>query len=372
MYCNMMYTVATHLLEVKAGQSFSDFLHEHLFAPLGMTSTFLQPSDAHDNGQGGRVAAGHAWQKDRKAYSVFQAVESPEDQGAGSILTSVNDLIKWVKALLYLERPITEGVYKDMTRMRTIVDTEARRLRPFTSSVFYAAGLELYWYRGHLIVGHDGAIPGFGSKFFWMPEQDFGMCVVGNSGDAGAVCGVLMREMIDEVLKVPKEERRYRKNLLPYRLPERLAHRAKLTKEKQKDSEDGKEAEKGDVSSTQSSSGEDSSEESNTDQTASVAAAALSLTGYTGTYHNPGYHTFHVQIKDDKLFIDATDRSMGFTLTFDHISDGTKFIAHLSDWQEEGDAKLDTEFVLDERKVVNMGIKFEYHLEEKIWFERIG
>ncbi|THZ15869.1 hypothetical protein D6C91_06619 [Aureobasidium pullulans] len=37
---NMMYTVATHLIETLSQQAFSHFLHERTLGPLGMTSTF--------------------------------------------------------------------------------------------------------------------------------------------------------------------------------------------------------------------------------------------------------------------------------------------------------------------------------------------
>jgi Beta-lactamase class C and other penicillin binding proteins len=49
-YCNMMYTVATHLVEVKSGQDFGTFLEERFFKPLDMASTTLQPSSARSKG----------------------------------------------------------------------------------------------------------------------------------------------------------------------------------------------------------------------------------------------------------------------------------------------------------------------------------
>ncbi len=87
------------------------------------------------------------------------------------------------------------------------------------------------------------------------------------------------------------------------------------------------------------------------------------LTVYTGQYHHPGYHTLAVQLKDDNLFIDATDRSMGFTLTFEHISDQTRYTAHLSDFEEGGDDPFPAEFVFEEGKVVKMGLEIEMALK---------
>ncbi|RSM12565.1 hypothetical protein CEP52_002319 [Fusarium oligoseptatum] len=94
------------------------------------------------------------------------------------------------------------------------------------------------------------------------------------------------------------------------------------------------------------------------------------LDQYTGYYWNAGYHGMNVEIKDDALFIDATDRSMAFTLTFEHERDQTKYTAHLSDFWEGGDDLIPAEFVFDGEKAVKMGLDLEPLIGDKIWFER--
>ena len=73
LYCNMMYTVATHLIEVKTHQPFSDFLHQRFFAPLGMQSTSLQPASARATGREQRIATGYIWDKESSTYRGFQS-----------------------------------------------------------------------------------------------------------------------------------------------------------------------------------------------------------------------------------------------------------------------------------------------------------
>lgn len=77
-----------------------------------------------------------------------------------------------------------------------------------------------------------------------------------------------------------------------------------------------------------------------------------------------------VDINDDALFIDATDRSMAFTLTFEHERDQTQYMAHLSDFWEGGDDLIPAEFVFDGDRVVKMGLDLEPLVGDKIWFER--
>lgn len=73
MYCNLMYTVATYLVEKKSGCSFADFLQIHFFRPLDMTRSFLQAQAARKAGFGSLIAVGHHWQKRPKSYLQFDA-----------------------------------------------------------------------------------------------------------------------------------------------------------------------------------------------------------------------------------------------------------------------------------------------------------
>jgi CubicO group peptidase (beta-lactamase class C family) len=173
-YCNMMFTVATHLVEEKSGLSFSDFLQKHFFQPLGMDSTNLQPERARANGLGDRIATGHSWDEENKRYGGFQSPDCPESQGAGSIITSVNDYIKWVKAMMNQESPITTEVYKGLMKLRTFQNPDDERLRPFTSPTACGLGWEICYYRGYKVASHDGSIPGFGTCHFFLPDFRFG------------------------------------------------------------------------------------------------------------------------------------------------------------------------------------------------------
>ena len=91
LYNNMMFTVASHLIEVKTGQSFKDLLKEKFFQPLGMTSTHLHPPSA--KGWTDRMACGHQFDIAGNATTIAIPY-APEAQGAGSIVTSSADYIK--------------------------------------------------------------------------------------------------------------------------------------------------------------------------------------------------------------------------------------------------------------------------------------
>ncbi|CAG8094208.1 unnamed protein product [Penicillium olsonii] len=364
LYCNMMYTVLTHLVEVKTEKPFAEFLEEKIFIPLAMTSSNLQPANARAKGLGSSIATGYIWDK-ASGYRECPCADCPEGQGAGSVITSANDLIKWVKALVNQEGPITPQLYRGLLRPRSFPNHHPARLRPFTSPPVYAAGMEIYYYRGHMIVGHDGVVPGFGGRFAFIPEIKFGAVVLGNSSEAGIVAGILIRELIDDALGVPEAERRGGvrskkiNTAVPVQTEKKEKRKGKKDRSPKPNQVDGKRHDVQKVNADQSQ------------PDISAEPQTKPLDQYTGQYWNDGYRGMNVQIRNDRLFIDASDRAMGFHLTFHHISGQTKYIAMLVDAVEGGSDRIEAEFLFRRDQVVGMGLRLERSLKDLIWFGRV-
>lgn len=370
----MMYTAATHLVEVETGTSFAEFLEHRFFNPLGMQSTSLQPARAREKGHGDRIAKGHLWNKG--SYHEFDTPDCPEGQGAGSVISSANDFIKWVKALMNQESPINEQIYQGLTKMRSIVNPNARRLKPHTTPAVYAAGMEVYYYRGEMVVAHDGNIPGFGSRFVFLPNKKLGVVVLGNSSGAGAVSNLTIRALIDEILNVPSSDRQLRAKPQPKKISIRSAPAIENEATAGTDggaslptAPTGKKAKKG-----------------NKPEKSPVAASAnqkqkggkkpqqpqeTPLEAYLGTFTNTGYRSIVVQIKEGKLFVDASDRAFGFTLTFEHKRQQREYVAHLCDTLEGGDDPMDAEFVFENNRAVRLGLDLEPAIRDLVWFDLV-
>lgn len=340
LYNNMLFTSLTHLIETKSGTSFSQYLSDRIFTSLSMTSTYLQPSSVPSTAA---VATGHAWDKATSSYITFQSPDCPEGQGAGSIMTTSSDFILWVKALLRKDAPLSEKTVSNLTKLRSFVNPSSRRTKPFTSPPFYTAGMEATYYRGATQIGHDGNIPGFASRFSFLPDHDLGIAVLTNSSTGGAVASALIRELVDEVLGVAVNER-----------PRpQMPNQKKANAKKQQMPVRPKD------------------EETKPKRRTPKNPQEKPLEDYAGVYSNVGYHTMTVEIRDDELYVDATDRGMGFTLTFEHVRDQTEYKAHLSDALEAGDDVLDAEFVIEDGKVVRMGVDLEPAVRDLIWFDRV-
>lgn len=336
----MMYTAAAYLVEQRSGRSFEDFLKEYIWKPLGMTSTNLQPKNAIEAGL--PVAQPYRWDEQQKTYMAVERQHSPEAAGAGLVVTSVNDYIKWVRALMNHELPVTEDVYSAMIKPRSFEKVE--NLEPFTSPTMYGLGVEIKYCRGHTIISHDGGDPGVATSHFFLPEFNFGGVLLANAPAASDVIPILIRELVDEVIGVAKHDR----------IDWNTRQRELMEKEdREEESEKQKLRE-------ELLSGCDA--EANVQKTA--------LTKYIGLYQNVGYHDMRVELGDcGTLTIDATDRTMGFTINLEHICNDTHFIAHLHNYYEGGDRETAAEFTMHDGKVVMMGLDLEDDLtERRIWF----
>ncbi|MEV0354256.1 serine hydrolase domain-containing protein [Nonomuraea sp. NPDC050680] len=87
-YCNVNYDLAARLVEVVSGQSFDDYLKQHVFAPLGMThsalrSEVVRPSDGYNSVFGAWLA--------RPELPGFL-----DGSGSGGVITTAADMGAWL------------------------------------------------------------------------------------------------------------------------------------------------------------------------------------------------------------------------------------------------------------------------------------
>lgn len=347
MYANVMYTVASYLVEKTTSLDFASYLERHLFQPLHMGSSSLMPSRAREKGLSNRFATPYVWDEEQESYRAIGIQECPEAQGAGSIITSVNDYAKYVRAVVNQEGPFNQSVYAGLIRSRSFPNADYKRLRPYHTPSICTGGWEMYYYRGHMVLNHGGLVPGFGTTHFFVPGIKFGGVIFGNSEGAGIVVEILMKELIDEALEVPAAERE---------------DWAKIEEEYEdlEDEESGDEDEET-LRKQLCPEGSDDIEQ----------ALRNPTSAYTGLYSHPSYHELRVEIKDGTLFADASDRSFGFTLTFHHVCNQDTFIARLRTPFDSDDVPIKAGFKLSNGKAVSVGIHLEERIEEYIWFDRI-
>lgn len=332
-YSNIMYVVASYMIEVLSGETFADFLKSQIWDPLGMANTYLDIAGVENHNATEYLARAYRWDERAGCYVDIPWFKQPEAQGSGSVYSSVKDYAKWIQAMINHTSPLPPTAYKELTKPRTIMPEEEDRI-PFHSQSMYALGWVVETYRGRQVIGHGGNDCGFESLMQYLPELEWGIVICGNSNGAGDAAWILYGHLVDELLGVPSSER---------------FDWAALARER---------------------NAKDKKEHLFPEQPNPPLPMSVPISHFTGRYHNSGYHDLVLVVKDGKLQADCTDRTLGSVCTFEHVS-GNAFVAEMQDLL--GDKRrMKAEFLLDEGGYVrSLGVTFVAEMEdERIWFRK--
>lgn len=164
-YSNSGYSLLSLIVEKASGQRFATFLHDRVFAPLGMNRTVAYEqgiSTVSSRAYGYSAAAGGTWT--RTDQSSTSAV-----LGDGGIYSSIDDLAKW-DAALYDDRLLHK-------------DTRALAFAPATQtdnpSIAYGFG----WRITGDTLWHSGETMGFRNVIVRYPQQHMTVVVLTNRND---------------------------------------------------------------------------------------------------------------------------------------------------------------------------------------------
>ena len=95
-YSNSGYAVLTMVVEKVSGQSFGDFLHDRIFAPLDMKQTV-----AYEKGKNMVAHRAYGHTHDGPAWREMDQSPTSAVLGDGGIYSSLADLAKWDRALAH-------------------------------------------------------------------------------------------------------------------------------------------------------------------------------------------------------------------------------------------------------------------------------
>jgi len=210
-YDNILFAVATLVIENVSGQSYADYLRDHIFKPVGMDEslvdmTYLKP--------GMDVATGHALY-DFKNLKPVPPMAWTNNPGAGGIYASVHDLAKWMNVQLAGgELPgkdasgkprhlFSQDSQNQMWTMLTPIPVnkppvpELQALMPNFSG--YGEGWFLSDYHGQKLVWHTGGWPGMVSRVTLVPGLKLGVVVLTNQ-ETGAAFNAVTYRVLDAYL----------------------------------------------------------------------------------------------------------------------------------------------------------------------------
>ena len=210
-YDNILFAVATLVIEEASGQSYADYVRTHLFQPVGMDESLI---DKNDIKPGMNVATGYAKENFKNLKPVPPMAWS-NDPGAGGIYASVHDLAKWMNVQLAggalpeknadgtPKRIFSEDSQRQMWTMLTPIKVSKPPIPELTPIMpnFYGYGESWFLsdYRGHRLAWHTGGWPGFVSRVTLVPEEHLGVVVLTNA-ESGAAFNAVTYRVLDAYL----------------------------------------------------------------------------------------------------------------------------------------------------------------------------
>lgn len=342
-YSNIMYTVASYLVEVLSGIPFDSFLETRLWAPLGMENTFLQLKGVEQHDARATLSKPYRWDDKNGEHVQLPWWRQHEGQGAGSIFSCVSDFAKWIRCMMHQSPPISLASHKELTKPRIISDPDREAQKDdekLFSHTLYALGWEVRTYRSHTLIGHDGSVAGYESKMCYLPHWNWGIVIFGNSTGTDDGAEIILYTLIDELLCIPEEDRLNWTQVIQRRRSERE---------------------------------DDSDDDPWIVDAENCIQLPLALLNFAGTYYHPGYGTIALAIEDNQLVADCWDRSYPFKLRLHHASD-TRFTVEYCLPREDYSIKFKSQFNLQENgaAVSSFGIAIsENMLNELIWFDKV-
>ena len=210
-YDNILFAVATLVIEQASGQRYADYVREHIFRPVGMDESLVDMTYLKS---GMDVATGHA-KADFKDLQPVPPMAWLNDPGAGGIYASVHDLAKWMNvqlaggALPALDkdgkptRLFSEDSQRQMWTMLTPIKIGKPSIPELAPLTPHFSGYGESWflsdYRGQRLVWHTGGWPGMVSRLTLVPELHLGVVVLTNQ-EVGAAFNAVTYRVLDAYL----------------------------------------------------------------------------------------------------------------------------------------------------------------------------
>lgn len=179
-YCNGMYSLAGHIIALKSGQTYTDFVTHRILIPLGMTSS----SFGHA-AEGTKLATPYIAEKGSPAQKFGFGFHIARDDWIAAAVAGLNctagDLGTWMQYLLRLASGRLEAgdaamirpeTFKEIMRSRCLYEdtllifpsSPGESAFPEISLATYALGLWRCHYRGFDVMYHGGISEGDSPK----------------------------------------------------------------------------------------------------------------------------------------------------------------------------------------------------------------
>jgi CubicO group peptidase (beta-lactamase class C family) len=195
-YSNTAYEMLASIIEKVSGQSFQQYMQDHIFKPLGMQHTRI-----YNTRRSGETipdyAYGYVYSDSQKRYvlpdslSMYDLVFYLDGiVGDGTVNSTTGDLLKWDRALKE-HMLLSERTQKEMFTPQTIFDT--------ATNLHYGYGVFLGENEVGRYITHGGGWPGYHTNLIRYIDRDITVIILSNNqGNASALAGALTYIILDK------------------------------------------------------------------------------------------------------------------------------------------------------------------------------
>ena len=169
-YSNGAIATVGYVLEKLKGEPFASYLRKNVLLPMGLTHSAFEPlPDITD-----RLADATMWSYDGRVFDAptFELGMSP----AGSMYAPVVDLGQFMKVLFNDGKGPNGPVIKKET-LQLMLTSQFNDGKDQRHNVGFGIGFSLSEQGGYKRVGHGGAVYGFSTQLYALPEVKLGVAV---------------------------------------------------------------------------------------------------------------------------------------------------------------------------------------------------
>jgi len=174
-YSNSGYFLLGVIVEKVTGKKFTEYLTDNIIKKVGLKNTSMDRLDSvlafRARGYGKNRQG--VWQQ-----AMYISMEGP--YSAGAMVSTVNDLYQWTKAL-HGNKVLSAAATQKM-------------LTPYKNKYGYGIGIDSL--ETHKRVSHNGGIPGFASYLGYFPDDDLCVVVISNNESNSTMLGIALSKIM--------------------------------------------------------------------------------------------------------------------------------------------------------------------------------
>jgi CubicO group peptidase (beta-lactamase class C family) len=211
LYNNLMYVASGYCLELLSGKTWESFTQENIFTPLAMKST-LFTIEAMES----KADFAFPYYEDRETDQLIKRPFYREQQGlgpAGSIISNIEDMSKWVIALMNKgnyqgKNVISNAIISETLQPGIATPNSALESKGYNEILnrTYGMGRSFASYKGHYFANHGGAIGGFYSQVSMMPYDSIGVLVFVNGDHNRPLVDFISYNIYDRLLNLEQTD----------------------------------------------------------------------------------------------------------------------------------------------------------------------